>query len=276
MARMKSFIKDRLNILLEAVDTKYSTKDDYYRTLFSVTKARELYSGDEYWENIEGGDFVGSVIVNIHGQIQVRTNTAPAADIKTHRLGLVDEKPFYMIFQVRAGRGIEHPDTVKEPEYKARTRNGLGSEENIDHYIFDLPQGVTLDNGDTRIEINLPKPGSPSSDAQIKSYLIYGEEIVSFVEKNLKNTIGYMDTKGAQISKEKMTPKQATHKSKKDLEHELNRRITDVEWNEYLKNGTKPNPKAVTSMDPNKAAAYEKKQADLQAKYAAMKAKRGM
>lgn len=269
---MKKFIKERLDILLEVAESRYSTKKDYYTTLFKVTKARKLYGGDAYWENVEAGDFVGSAIVNLHGQVQVRTSTAPAGDVKINRLGLVDEKPFYMVFQVRAGRGIEHPDTFKEPEYKAITRNGLGSEEE-QGYTFELPQGISLEDGSTSIEVVLPKPGSPASDAQIKSYVIYGEQIISFVEKNLKTPIGYMDAKGAQISKEKMTPKQATHKEKKDLEKEVGRRITDAEWNAYLEKGIKASVKSVTSIGADKAAEIEKRQAELRAKYDALRAK---
>jgi hypothetical protein len=108
-----------------------------------------------------------------------------------------------MTFQVRAGRGIEHPDTIQDKTHSARTRDGVGSQEFEGTHKWELPDGVVLDNGDNFITVGIPKPGSPASDAQIKIYLIYGDMILDFVEKNLKNRIGYNDGKSAQISKEK-------------------------------------------------------------------------
>jgi hypothetical protein len=55
---------------------------------------------------------------------------------------------------------------------------------------LQLPEGITLENGDTSIKFGVPRPGSPASDAAIKTYLVYGDEILNFVAKNLKTQSG--------------------------------------------------------------------------------------
>ena len=63
-----------------------------------------------------------------------------------------------------------------------------------------------------------------------------------------------------------MSDKQAAHKTKKDLETKLGRRISDSEWSEYLNKGIQPKSKSGISMDPEKAAEIEKRQEMLRAK----------
>lgn len=202
---VKETIKESLRLIIEGND-RYATKRDYYTTLFKITKAKQLYGNDPYFENVQDGQWVGGVIVNIHGRIsKVSTYTAPAGQVRANDLGMRGENPHYLEFKIMAGRGIEHPDTITPNLQPARTRGGLGSEEFEEEVEFtmDLPDGVNLENGATSISFGLPKPGSPASDAHIKAYLIYGDLILNFVENNLKNKIGYVDGNAADIAKEK-------------------------------------------------------------------------
>ena len=261
----KSIIKNMLGLLSEAND-RYATKRDYFTTLFKITTAKKLYGNDPYWENVQDGQWVGASIVNIHGNIsKVSTYTAPAGQVRANDLGMRGENPHYLEFKIMAGRGIEHPDTYSPNVQPARTRQGLGSKEFEGTFTMDLPQGVSLENGETSITFGLAKPGSPASDAEIKTYLIYGDVILDFVKNNMKDKVGYVDGKGAEISANAMAnnPALQRKKQKKDLEMELGRRISDTEFEEFLNTGQKPQPRQRTiSIDPDKAAEFEKRQAD--------------
>lgn len=256
---------ERRDLIIEAND-RYATKRDYFTTLFKVTKARQLYGGDEYWENVQDGQWVGAAIVNIHGIMsKISTYNAPAGQVRANDLGMRGENPHYLEFRIMAGRGIEHKGTQTPNLQPARTRGGLGSEENEGMFTMELPQGVALENGATSITFGLPKPGSPASDAAIKTYLIYGDVILDFVKSNMKDKVGYVDGKGAEVSAQAMANNPALQKKKikKDLEMELGRRVTDSELEDFMATGQKPQPKQRTiTMDPDKAAEFEKRQAD--------------
>jgi hypothetical protein len=257
--------EERRDLIIEAND-RYATKRDYFTTLFKVTKARQLYGGDEYWENVQDGQWVGAAIVNIHGIMsKISTYNAPAGQVRANDLGMRGENPHYLEFRIMAGRGIEHKGTQTPNLQPARTRGGLGSEENEGTFTMELPQGVSLENGATSITFGLPKPGSPASDAAIKTYLIYGDVILDFVKSNMKDKVGYVDGKGAEVSAQAMAnnPTLQKKKIKKDLEMELGRRVTDSELEDFMATGQKPqsNQRAIT-MDPQKAAEFEKRQAD--------------
>lgn len=196
---MKNFIKERLNLLLEAA-SDYATKKDYYTTIFKMAKAKQLYGGDPYWENKEDGQFIASAVVNIHGYIKISTFKHQAGDIRRNDIGDMSENPHYLTFRISAGRGIEHPDTFTPNLQPALTRGGIEATEEDETFTFKLPDGVSLENGETSIRIGLPRAGSPASDAVIKAYLIYGPEIKSFVEKNMKDRIGYKDGQGTSIA----------------------------------------------------------------------------
>lgn len=257
--------EERRDLIIEAND-RYATKRDYFTTLFKVTKARQLYGGDEYWENVQDGQWVGAAIVNIHGIMsKISTYNAPAGQVRANDLGMRGENPHYLEFRIMAGRGIEHKGTQTPNLQPARTRGGLGSEENEGTFTMELPQGVALENGATSITFGLPKPGSPASDAAIKTYLIYGDVILDFVKSNMKDKVGYVDGKGAEVSAQAMADNPALQKKKikKDLEMELGRRVTDSELEDFMVTGQKPQPKQRTiTMDPDKAAEFEKRQAD--------------
>jgi predicted nucleotidyltransferase len=257
--------EERRDLIIEAND-RYATKRDYFTTLFKVTKARQLYGGDEYWENVQDGQWVGAAIVNIHGIMsKISTYNAPAGQVRANDLGMRGENPHYLEFRIMAGRGIEHKGTQTPNLQPARTRGGLGSEENEGTFTMELPQGVALENGATSITFGLPKPGSPASDAAIKTYLIYGDVILDFVKSNMKDKVGYVDGKGAEVSAQAMAnnPTLQKKKIKKDLEMELGRRVTDSELEDFMATGQKPQPKQRTiTLDPDKAAEFEKRQAD--------------
>ena len=237
----------------EEQSNRYASKRDWYVALFKARKAKELYGNDPYWENIEDGQFVGASIVGITGFISIRTQLAPAGQIRKNDLRMV-EKPQYLKFKVMAGRGIEHPDTYSPNIQPARTRGGVEGEEM--NFIGKLGNGETLEDGNTTVSFSLPKPGSPASDAQIKTWLIYGDVIADFVYRNTRFASGYKNAVAADISKEKMAanPALERHKKKKDLEAELNRKVTDTEFETFLTTGEKPSvSKPELTYDQNKS-----------------------
>jgi hypothetical protein len=77
---------------------------------------------------------------------------------------------------------------------------------------------------------------SPASDAAIKTYLVYGDEILNFVAKNLKNSIGYKDGKGGDISNDNMSQEDKVRKLHKDLLLRIKKpRIQPSEWQTFLR-----------------------------------------
>lgn len=62
------------------------------------------------------------------------------------------------------------------------------------------------------------------------------------------------------------SPKMELHKVKKDLETKLNRRLLDSEWNMYLETGQIPKTKQTLTLDPQRAAEIQQRQALIQAK----------
>lgn len=96
---------------------------------------------------------------------------------------------------------------------------------------------------------------SPAEDAANKALIIFKQEILDFYDST-----GYDDGKSADISKEKMTDKQAKHKEKKDLETQIGRRISDSEWLAYQQSGATPKTKPVTSISPDEQGEFEKRQ----------------
>ena len=180
---MKEFLREQLRILLED-NSRYSTKRDYYRTMAIVSKVHQLYANDPYFQDSNSGQWIGNVISDIHGNTKVTTNTAVAGNVRANdKTGIVRENPMYLTITLKAGRGIEHPDTFSPNTEPARTRKER----------FTLPDG-------TEDYVSIPVPNSPASDAQIKAYLIYGKEIIDFVEKNMKERVGYLDGKGEKLA----------------------------------------------------------------------------
>ena len=79
-----------------------------------------------------------------------------------------------------------------------------------------------------------------------------------------EKTKSYTDGSGAEVSAQAMAnnPALQKKKTKKDLEMELGRRITDAQFQSYLDTNEKPEGRKVTSIEPDKAAEFEKRQAD--------------
>ena len=112
---------------------------------------------------------------------------------------------------------------------------------------------------------------SPAEDAANKALIIFKDDILSF----LGGGSSYTDDTAAQYSQQSMDDKMKLHKQKKDLEMRLKRRLSDMEWQNFLDTGEEPKPKTGISMDPDKLSDVEKRQAELKAKYDAMKKRRG-
>lgn len=145
---------------------------------------------------------------------------------------------------IRASADMQQLDTPFRPS-DVGTCNSF---QNIARYCF-VKAGKRLPNDKFSVG------PSPAEDAANKALLIFKDEILDFY-----GDAGYGDEKSAQISKEKMTDKQAQHKLKKDLETKLGRRLRDDEWFKYLETGEEPQQKQTLSIDPEKAAEFEKRQ----------------
>jgi hypothetical protein len=48
---------------------------------------------------------LATAIVNIHGFVKITTNIAKAGDIRANQPSSMKENPFYLSFQISAGRG---------------------------------------------------------------------------------------------------------------------------------------------------------------------------
>jgi hypothetical protein len=97
---------------------------------------------------------------------------------------------------------------------------------------------------------------SPAEDAANKVLIIFRNELIDFLGGS-----SYDDGKGAEISREKMSDKEASHKQKKDLETKLERRLSDSEWMAFLETGQEPKPKSSIPTNPDANAEFEKRQA---------------
>jgi hypothetical protein len=97
---------------------------------------------------------------------------------------------------------------------------------------------------------------SPAEDAANKVLIIFRNELIDFLGGS-----SYDDGKGAEISREKMSDKQASHKQKKDLETKIGRRLSDSEWMAFLETGQEPKPKSSITTNPDANSEFEKRQA---------------
>jgi len=109
---------------------------------------------------------------------------------------------------------------------------------------------------------------SPADDAANKALIIFKSEILDFLGSG-----SYDDGKAAEISAQSMDDKMKSHKQKKDLETKLGRRLSDSEWQNFLATGEIPKPKSAITMDPEKAAEFEKRQAMTKARLDAARAR---
>jgi len=280
-AKFKKTIKESLRTITEA---KYSTKDDLYRTMFKVAKANELYGDDPYFNNPNEGQWVGAAVVNMHGHIRITSYKHAAGDVRSMDLGGRGESAFYKEFKIHANRGIEHPDTYSPKTGDAKTRGGVTGGKSERKFTMDLPAGVVSSTGQNFIDFSLPMPGSPASDAEIKAYIVYGQEIIDFVKKNLPDYDAYTaHGDAADISKEKMSgdPKLEKHKQRKDaimaLQQHLGRRPLEAEIQKYIETGNLPDKGGTKSLyDPEELARREKERQAAIDRINKAKARRGL
>lgn len=98
----------------------------------------------------------------------------------------------------------------------------------------------------------------------IKSKIgIWGNDLLNFDNYGVKN--GRLATFDP-VSENKMDPKTAKHKTKKDLERKIGRRLPDSEWNNFLETGIQPKSKSILTMDPIRAQELEQRRTQIQAK----------
>jgi hypothetical protein len=263
MTNYKQLIKESLRRLTEA---KNSSKDDLYRTMFKVVKAKQLYGDDPYFNNSEEGQWVGAAVVNMHGHVRITSYKHAAGDVRGYDLGGRGESAFYKEFKLHANRGIEHPNTYSPRTGDAKTRGGVVGGKSEKKFKMELPAGIVSSTGENFIDFSLPIPGSPASDAEIKAYVIYGQEIIDFVKKNLPDYDAYTaHDDAADLSKEKMSadPKLEKHKQRKDaimaLQQHLGRRPLEAEIQKYLESGNLPEKGNSKSLyNPDELAKREK------------------
>ena len=207
---MKDFIKHSLRLILESrIDEaiKYSSKRDLERFLFTVLKYKNLYGNDEYFEKINDGDSILRVSVDYRGVIANISTPRVSADIAKSQLGLVAVDSTYIVFHITAGRGIEHPGTYSEKKYSAITRKSGKIE--YDTFMAVNEKGELID-------YKVAKPGSPASDAMIKTYINFHSEIEGHIKKNMKGFDIYTaDDSGAELAGMRNTPKLVDKMTKK-------------------------------------------------------------
>lgn len=100
------------------------------------------------------------------------------------------------------------------------------------------------------------KTSSPAQDAAIKTYLIFAKDILEFVKQNIAGEDDYTSDTDDKDHTEKTQDK------------------WKYKYDKYKKEKDKKRQSTIT-MDPDKAAEMEKRQAQLQAKYAKLKKRRG-
>ena len=209
----KSFIKQ---ILKEGVgdNAKFATNQNLIDTINKVITARDFIKKQPdndklYWLSDEKGDSVVRVTIRINGDLGISTSTASAQDVKRQGQGIRGEKNFTM----RVNRGIKHNYDEKSREGYAQTIGGVNNTELVNkldngkisktdlEYLNQLLGNENIKPIDVKL-----KYGSPASDAQIKSYALYGDEIISYVLQHTQGYKPYLDGKGREIASKQNDP----------------------------------------------------------------------
>jgi hypothetical protein len=226
---MKDFIKYKFRTLLEGArashtpnnpvgrDKDRATNSDLQRTMHKIVSLNNQYGQEPYFQDTHAGDGIYLVTILSNGSLTVKTpNTM--RKLTDSDIGLLKTGTHgNKHVYVRAYRGIEHPD------------------------------------------INQPKTGeaktsSPANDAAIKTYLVFGKDILEFVKQNIAGEDDYTSDDNDFTDKTSDEWKYKYDKLEKEKQRKLN--------------------KSTITMDPDKAAEYEKRQADLIAKYERIKNRR--
>jgi hypothetical protein len=178
---MKDFIQNKLRVLLEGrlathtrvspsgpIDNSDTTQSQFENALFKIQQAKSAYNDLTMEEQQQLGDvYTGDGLYEIQLSKNGDLRGKENRLISKAQVGTYnDPNPNKRYFYVAANRGISHP------EYDDETR-----------------VGYTVGK-------------SPMADAILKVRVFMGDDIISF----LKNNMGYLDDKGAEIQAAKMSP----------------------------------------------------------------------
>lgn len=198
-----------------------TTKADLRRTQERIDTARAfiarqpLQDQEDYWNKIthnhyEQG-FIASAVVDIRGDVQIRTYKAAAGDVRQNQYDLRGEDEKHIVLPISAHPGIDHPNTQDRSGH-AKTQGGI--------------------NNPTRVHGE--EIGSPASDAQIKAYAYYGEVILDFLKSKMTGLDSYTDGSGAELANE-TDPRDKILMLNKELKRRLRKNvIVQTEWKAFL------------------------------------------
>lgn len=224
---MKNFIKQKLNILLEAYkELPYNPKPEMdmgsggkYHTIgplsdkfnestkkYIIDKIRsseQLANNqdvitNEYLKNPYAGFGTYKVVISRTGKITTQLTTATG---NMPNQGNTDIGNF--------------KTSIKEP-FVMYVKAGIEKE-------------ITDANGNQKTIVAGVKT-TPADDAAIKALIYFKKDILGW----MSDSSGYVDSTAADVSKEKMNDKETQHKQKKDLEKFFNRRLSDSDWYEVV------------------------------------------
>jgi len=160
---MKYFIKNKLRSLLEGrkathtpsnemgQDPKKASESNLIKLTHKLVHINNTYGQNEYLQNTHEGDGIYLAIIHTNGSVTIKT---PNRIVNDYDIGLLRSGSYgnKQVF-IKAYRGIEHKDMLDH-------RNG--------HAIT-----------------------TPAGDAAIKTYLIFGSDILEFVKQNMDGEDAY-------------------------------------------------------------------------------------
>ena len=233
---MLTFIKNKLRLVLEQRlnEARYSKERDLSQFEGIVKILKERHGNDPYYMGITDGQWVGNAFINIHGKISIQRSDLPA-NVARNRGDIMTEKANWIrIDGIQAGRGIEHPDTYSPKQSSAQTRYIPNTTDNTIQY-----DTVTIEIMGKPVQLQIPHAGSPASDAVIKIYLNYENEIKQLIKKNMEGYSPYVDDKSgaqARVSQygDQYTQMKQSEKLKSNLETELNKAGISFDINKYF------------------------------------------
>jgi hypothetical protein len=233
---MRNFIQNKLRIVLEQqiTEVRYSKERDLKQFEAIVKYLKEKHGRDPYFLDVNDGQWVGNVFINIHGKVKIQRSDLPA-DVVRDRGDMVQEKANWLrIDGINAGRGIEHPDTYSPKQSSAQTRYRPNSTDNTIKY-----ETVYVEILGNRISIEVPVAGSPASDAAIKAYIAYENEIRSLIKRNMEGYSPYTDDKAGAKARadqygDKYTQMRKSEKLKQNIEKEMKKRAITADPEKYF------------------------------------------
>ena len=230
---MKDFIKRKVRLVLEMktshtpsnpatkINDPHTASDKNIEdTMFKITQYNNEYGQDPYFQNAHEGDGVYMATVHTNGNVTIKTPNQNVRQITDDKIGLLKTGNHgnKHVF-IRACRGIEHPEFSGERNCNVRGK-------------------------------------SPADDAAIKTYMIFGKEIIEYVRENMEGYDAYTADAEDKNFKEKTSDKWQYKYDKLEKEKQFK------------------NKKRELSLDPDDASDVDKKQAMLKAKYDRLKQRR--